>query len=484
VLVSSRRFHHILKAAAGLFFVANPAAALAVTSPPVMSPAPGSTPTPSNMPMSAHDMSGMTFNTNGVMSMYGMSRAGMSIDASGMDPSMMPSTTDVGTPMTREGSGTSWMPDATTLYGRMWRRGDDMTMTHGALWLRYADVGSLRGEQKLSLPSWWMFMRTHPTSPAAQAGFRAMFSGDFLGVGGSGYPLVFQTGEEWNDRPLHDVQHPHDLVSELSFTYSGQLGKRRSAYLYVGYPGEPALGPPSFMHRPIAYDYAPAPIGHHWEDATHITFGVVTAGITSTKFKAEGSAFTGREPNQTRTNFDPIRLDSYSERLSWNPNPSIAAQVSTGFVKSPESANPGIDISRMTASLLYTRPLAFDASWSHALVFGQNHENDGQRTNAYLFESDFRRNGNAFFGRAEVVQKTGNDLVISPINANSVFLIGAYTLGLAHDLPHKAGTAIGADVTLNTKPASLMPSYGSGSPLSFEVFFRLRPFALIGQSAP
>jgi hypothetical protein len=356
VLVSSRRFHHILKAAAGLFFVANPAAALAVTSPPVMSPAPGSTPTPSNMPMSAHDMSGMTFNTNGVMSMYGMSRAGMSIDASGMDPSMMPSTTDVGTPMTREGSGTSWMPDATTLYGRMWRRGDDMTMTHGALWLRYADVGSLRGEQKLSLPSWWMFMRTHPTSPAAQAGFRAMFSGDFLGVGGSGYPLVFQTGEEWNDRPLHDVQHPHDLVSELSFTYSGQLGKRRSAYLYVGYPGEPALGPPSFMHRPIAYDYAPAPIGHHWEDATHITFGVVTAGITSTKFKAEGSAFTGREPNQTRTNFDPIRLDSYSERLSWNPNPSIAAHRFFTRVRLP-LMHPGhthwysARITRMTANV-------------------------------------------------------------------------------------------------------------------------------------
>jgi hypothetical protein len=411
----------------------------------------------------------------------------MVIDASGMDPAMMPSIADIGTPMTREGSGTSWIPEATTLYGRMWARGDDMMMTHGALWLRYGDVGSSRGEQKFSFPSWWMYMRTHPTSPGAQLGFRAMLSGDFLGVGGGGYPLLFQTGEEWKDRALHDVQHPHDLVSELSFTYSGQLGKQHSAYFYVGYPGEPALGPPAFMHRPIAYDYVSAPIGHHWEDATHIAFGVVTAGITSTKFKAEGSAFTGREPDQARTNFDSIRLDSYSERLSWNPNHVIAAQASIGFVKSPESVNPGIDIFRTTASVLYTRPLGFDASWSHALIFGQNHESDGRRTNAYLYESDLRQNGNALFSRVEIVQKTGSDLVLSLIDENHVFLIGAYTLGFAHDLPHKAGdtvSAVGADITLNTKPASLATSYGPGSPLSFEVFFRLRPSALIGQSAP
>jgi hypothetical protein len=439
------------------------------------------------MPIAAHDMSAMTFNANGVMSMYGMSRAGMLIDASGMDPSMMPSITDVGTPMTREGSGTSWMPDAATLYGRMWARGDDTAMTHGAIWLRYADVGSLRGEQKISFPSWWMYMRGHPTSPGAQLGFRAMLSGDVLGVGGGGYPLLFQTGEEWKDQPLHDVQHPHDLVSELSLAYSGQLGKQHSAYLYAGYPGDPALGPPAFMHRPIAYDYAPAPIGHHWEDATHITFGVLTAGITSTKFKAEGSTFTGREPNQARTNFDPIRLDSYSERLSWNPNHFIAAQLSTGFVKSPESVNPGIDIFRTTASVLYTRPLGLDAAWSHVLVFGQNHESDGQRTNAYLYEFDHRRNGKALFGRAEIVQKTGSDLVLPPVDANRVFLVGSYTLGYAHDLSHRAGDtvpAVGAAITLSTKPASLTPSYGPGSPLSFELFFRLRSCALVGQSSP
>jgi hypothetical protein len=430
-------------------------------------------------------MSGMTFNANGVMSMYGMSRMGMAMDSSDMDPTMMPSITDVGTPMTREGSGTSWMPDAVTMYGRMWSRGDDMGMTHGALWLRYADVGSSRGEQKISLPSWWMYMRAHPTSPGAQLGFRTMLSADFLGVGGGGYPLLFQTGEEWRERPLHDVQHPHDLISELSLTYSGQLGDRHSAYLYVGYPGEPALGPPTFMHRPIAYDYAPAPLGHHWEDATHITFGVVTASVASTKFKLEGSTFTGREPNQARTNFDPVHLDSYSERFSWNPNRFVAAQISSGFVKSPEALSPSIDVMRTTASVLYTRPLGFDASWSHALVFGQNHESNGLRTNAYLYESDFRCNGSALFGRAEIVQKTGSDLVLSP--SDRVFTIGAYTVGFARDLPHKSGDtvpAVGADITLNTKPASLDPTYGPGSPVSFELFFRLRPSALAGQSAP
>ena len=50
-------------------------------------------------------------------------------------------------------------------------------------------------------------------------------------------------------------------------------------YVYFGYPGEPALGPPTFMHRPSAMDDPDAPIGHHWQDSTHVTFGVATAGL-------------------------------------------------------------------------------------------------------------------------------------------------------------------------------------------------------------
>jgi hypothetical protein len=34
------------------------------------------------------------------------------------------------------------------------------------------------------------------------------------------------------------------------------------------------------MHRPSQHD-PDAPIGHHWQDSTHITFGVATLGAVA-----------------------------------------------------------------------------------------------------------------------------------------------------------------------------------------------------------
>lgn len=456
---------------------------------PMSTPAPTATASPESSPPSATpapasgmDMSSVHYNANGVMSMHGM--AGMHMEMSTMDPATMPSVTDVGTPMTREGSGTSWMPDADTAYAHMFGRGDDMEMTHGALWGRFVHTATPRGADALVAPGWLMYMRTHPTSAAAQVGLRAMVTPDPFSVGGQGYPLLFQSGEQWHDQPLHDAQHPHDFVSELSLTYSGRLQNAHSASLYVGYPGEPALGPPAYMHRPIAYDLASAPIGHHWQDATHITFGVVTAGIASTKFKAEASAFTGREPNEARYNFDPVHLDSHSARLSWNPNAFVAAQASYGFISSPEALAPLLNVRRSSASVLYTRPLGFDASWTHALVWGRNDATDGERANAFLYETEYRRNGNAVFARFEQVQKSGMELVLAPPLAETTYYLGAYTVGVVHDLPHRSGKTVGGmglSVTLNTKPAALNAAYGAGAPVSFDVFYRLRSAPLVGQ---
>ncbi|GAC1579172.1 MAG: hypothetical protein NVS3B7_13040 [Candidatus Elarobacter sp.] len=449
-----------------------------------MAPMPGMSPAPAQG--GAMEMSSMHYNASGVMSMHGMTKSGMHMEMSAADPATMPSVTDVGTPMTREGSGTSWMPDADTVYAHMFGKGDDMEMTHGALWGRFVHTATARGADALVAPGWFMYMRTHPTSPGAQLGFRAMLTPDPFSVGGQGYPLLFQSGEQWRNQPLHDAQHPHDLVSELSLTYSGQLGNAHSAYVYVGYPGEPALGPPAFMHRPIAYDLASAPLGHHWQDATHITFGVVTAGVASTKYKVEASAFTGREPNQARYNFDPAHLDSRSARLSWNPNASVATQVSYGYVKSPEAVTPAVDVRRTSASVLYTRPFGFDASWTHALIFGQNNATDGERSNSFLYETEYRRNGEAWFARAERVRKSGRDLVLPAALEAGAYDIGAYTVGIVHDLPHKPSktvAGVGFDLTLNSKPASLDRVYGAGSPVSFEVFYRLRPAPLVGQDA-
>src|SRR5882724_9417705 len=185
----------------------------------------------------------------------------------------MHSTINLADPMSREGSGTSWLPDSSPMYGRMFMFGEDMLMLHGAIFPRYTNVSTRRGDDRIDAPNWFMAMFSHPLGDSTQFGSRLMMSLDPLTEGGRGYPLLFQTGESWNGQALHDRQHPHDLFDELSFSLSQKFEHDLSGYIYFGYPGEPALGPPAFMHRPSAMDDPDAPIGHHWQDSTHVSFG-------------------------------------------------------------------------------------------------------------------------------------------------------------------------------------------------------------------
>src|SRR5262249_55432829 len=143
------------------------------------------------------------------------------------------------------------------------------------------------------------------------------------------YPLLLQTGETADGATtLIDRQHPHDLFAELATTFSWNLAPDRSLFLYVGYPGEPALGPPVYMHRFSGEELLEAPISHHWIDSTHITFGVATLGFIFDNLKFEGSLFTGREPDRHRTNFDRPKFNSASGRVSFNPSSAWALQAS------------------------------------------------------------------------------------------------------------------------------------------------------------
>ena len=76
------------------------------------------------------------------------------------------------------------------------------------------------------------------------------------------------------------------------------------------------------------------PIGHHWQDSTHISFGVLTAGVYTGWAKLEGSIFHGREPDEDRWDLDLGALDSWSARLSVNPSERTSFQVSYGYVHS------------------------------------------------------------------------------------------------------------------------------------------------------
>lgn len=428
------------------------------------------TPPPATAPAGEETMPGMEMPHEGHQH-----HPGMTMEEGTM--SFMPSSVNLADPMSRAGSGTAWQPDSTPMYGAMLHKGGNMIMLHGAAYPRYTHVGSRRGDDKFDAPNWFMGMLSRPLGANDQIGLHAMLSLDPITEGGFGYPLLFQSGETWRGRALHDRQHPHDLFSELSATYSRRFGENASAYLYLGYPGEPALGAPAFMHRLSAMDDPDAPLSHHWQDSTHITFGVATLGVAAKNVKIEGSAFNGTEPDENRYDFDTLKLNSYSGRLSWNPNADTALQVSHGFIKSPEAHHPGVNVHRTTASLLYNRPLGPDANWSSALIWGRNDDNEVGKTDSYLLETSYRTGANTVYARVERVEKSGHELVLLEEDEDRIFPVNAFTLGYVRDLRRGSGidTGLGAQITLHSKPGGLDAYYGSGTPVSFQVFFRFRP---------
>jgi len=394
-----------------------------------------------------------------------------------MEHMMMQSSVNIADPMSRESSGTSWVPDSTPMYGKMFMFDDDMLMLHGAIFPRYTNVSTHRGDDRIDAPNWIMGMYSHPLGDSVQLGGRLMMSLDPLTEGGRGYPLLFQSGESWHDQPLHDRQHPHDLFDELSISYSQKFDADLSAYFYFGYPGEPALGPPTFMHRASAMDNPDAPLGHHWQDSTHVTFGVATLGAQWRNVKIEGSVFTGREPDENRYDFDRPRFDSFSGRISWNPTRNLALQVSHGYIKSPEALEPDLKRHRTTASVIYNRPLGNDSNWSNTFVWGQNHDTGEGKTQSFLIESNYQRGRDTVYLRWERVEKSGHELVLTGADESRIFPVSGYTVGYVRDLSHGNGLDIGlgTQFTVNDRPEGLDRYYGGDVGYAFQFFLRIRP---------
>lgn len=385
-------------------------------------------------------------------------------------------------PMTRNGSGTGWLPDASPMYGAMYHSQKWMYMLHGSLFLRYTNQdfskkGS-RGDEKWDAPNWLMLMGQRQVGKNGLFHFSSMFSLDPITEGGGGYPLLFQSGESYKGKAIVDRQHPHDLFSELSVSYSQSLSDETDVFVYVGYPGEPALGPVAFMHRPSAMDNPDAPLSHHWADATHITFGVATLGIRYDKFKLEGSSFTGREPDENRYNFDKPLFNSWSGRLSYNPSSNWAFQVSHGFIKSPELLHPDEDIHRTTASAIYSLPLKNNNAINATAVWGLNKTNGHDGENSLLLEGSWKKNKLGLYSRYEWVQKSTEELVLDEAvyGHDGIFPVNAFTAGLNYDLLKvgKIKVAGGSQFTFYHADEKLNSPYGK-NPMAVEVYLRLYP---------
>jgi len=308
-----------------------------------------------------------------------------------------------------------------------------------------------------------------------------MWSLDPLSVRSRGYPELFQTGETFEGRPLVDAQHPHDFFMEIATLYTVGMSGRTGLQIYAAPVGEPALGPVAFPHRLSAMENPVAVLGHHLQDSTHISFGVLTLALIHDHLKIEGSWFNGHEPDEKRWGFDPIGLNSYSGRLSWAAGRRWVFQVSRGRLDSPEELVPGEDVTRSTASVLYARSGA-ESGLSAAFVWGRNDENHDSK-NSLLFEGTLDlREKNHLFGRLERLDRTGLVDVTDPESGPKV-KVNALSLGAARDILeiHRMPMALGAMVTVYEKGDALDALYGD-HPTSLYMFLRLRPSKMAGMA--
>ena len=383
-------------------------------------------------------------------------------------------------PMNRNGSGTGWLPDASPMYGYMLHSRKWMYMVHGNVFIRYnnQDITNkgTRGDTKVDAPNWVMAMGQRRVGSRGLFRFSTMFSLDPL-FGGEGYPLLFQTGETYQDLPLVDRQHPHNFFSELSVGYTHMISQDLDAFVYLAYPGEPALGPVAFMHRPSAQNTLDSPLGHHWQDATHITFGVATLGLRYKIFKLEGSLFTGREPGEARYGFDKPRFDSYAYRLSVNPHPQLALQASQAFLKSPETSEPGENVRRTTASVLHALPLLpGNYNLNSALIWGYNNAGGHHQEHSLTAESNLQLDRFAMYGRYEYIQKSAGELQAKEFEHDRIFDVNAITLGTNYTVLRAFNTnlSLGVQGSLYLPDKDLYPIYGK-NPLAGQVYLRLYP---------
>lgn len=355
-----------------------------------------------------------------------------------------------------------------------------MLMFHGEVFINELQQTGPRGADKLFSTNWFMPMAQRKLGQGLFT-LRAMLSVEPATVTERRYPELFQQGETAFGRPIVDGQHPHDFFMELAAIYDYQLGEKTMLSVYAAPMGDPAMGPPAYPHRASASENPVAPLGHHLQDSTHIADDVVTVGLAQGPVKLEASGFHGREPDEYRWNIDSGKMDSWSTRVTLNPAQNWSVQYSLAQLHSPEALQSKEDVRRMTASVMYNRPI-HQGNWASLILWGRNQSlSDGNVGNSYLLESTLRfLNRNYAWTRVENADRT-NELLVgtNPVPAGFseryFARIQAYTAGYDRELGKipRVSMALGGQFTWYGVPSYFKAVYGQ-RPVSGVVFLRVR----------
>jgi len=341
-----------------------------------------------------------------------------------------------------------------------------------------------RGGDKFFSTNWVMPMLSREFGKHSIM-IRTMLSLEPLTVTHRRFPQLFQTGETAFDLPIIDGQHPHNFWMELAGRYDVNLSEKSQLFFYGGAIAEPALGPVAFPHRASASENPLAMLGHHEQDSTHISYSVITAGISSGPVQLEASTFHGQEPNENRWYIGTGKPDSYSYRLTVAPTRGLSGQFSSGYIKDREAHEEGLNTLRTTASIHHNRILSA-GSLASSLIWGRNRDRvDGEQRifNAYALESTLNfANRNWVWTRIENLDKDqtilyGETPAVLEVEETPIGRVQSYSFGYERDIfrtAHWLNVGLGFQFTTYGQTEQMKAVYGN-RPQSYVLFLHLRP---------
>ena len=376
------------------------------------------------------------------------------------------------------GSGTAWLPAATQQPGWHLSAGAWSVMLHGSAFAQYVRESGPRGNYQLGVVNWLMGEARRPAL-GGTLGFRLMASAEALTLTEQGYPQLLQVAQPYKGGTLADRMHPHEMVSEAALTYEHALNGNLRASLYLGAVGEPALGPVAYLHRPSAVNEPAAPLGHHYQDVTHESFGVVTAGLFTPTIRVEASLFNGAHPDEVRTNFEwkGARINATAVRISVNPTANWSLAASGAYLPATQGTHAHGALRRYGFSLMNVAPRG-DGAWSTALIWGANVPTATRRAlHSVLIETNLDLDSrNTIFGRAEYSARTAEELDLVG-SIDDEIAVGRVGVGVARRLAVISGLTgwLGIRGSVALLPAQLEVFYGSRSPVGVTAYFQIRP---------
>jgi hypothetical protein len=346
---------------------------------------------------------------------------------------------------------------------------------HGYAFLTANRQGGPSGDRDFESQNHFMLAATHALGGGTLS-LLGTFTAEPLTVPARGFVELFQRGETYDGVLLVDRQHPHDLFVELAAKWDRSYGPL-TVHAYAAPVGEPAIGPVAYPHRLSASENPIAPLAHHNQDSTHISYDVLGAGATFGAVTIEGSAFHGAEPDENRFNLEAGALDSYSGRVRIRPLDGLEIQASVAHLEEPEAIEHG-NQTRATASAAYTR-FSADGFVAVTAITGRNETPDGPEW-GHTLEATWKFLGKNFlFARVERVDRDLYELRAKRQRPDGVAhvrthvdagMLGAVReLGLLKELE----TGLGGAVTLYRFDSSLDDVYGR-HPVSAQLFLRVR----------